>query len=154
MSFLSNNFIVNISPGDKIIILQNSLNINVGGFKVRFFQKAMTEGKLLWINLSDLLLSLEFSSEIDAKQALANLSSAIEQLLPNHLNASGDKHFAFNQTVSSNTWIINHNLGKYPTIAVTDSGGNVLIPDSIIYTSINSLTVTFTNPETGTIYCN
>lgn len=154
MAFSSINFIGAYNPTDKIIKLHNSLNIKVGGFKVEFFQKAMVEGKLLWINLSDLLLSLEFSSNTDARQALINLNQVIEQLLPNYISSTGDKYFSFTQNIPSGTWTINHNLNKNPSVTITDLGGSIIMPDNITYSTLNSLTITFTTPQAGTAYCN
>ena len=61
--------------------------------------------------------------------------------------------FIFNQTVSTNTWVINHNLGAFPAIAVIDSVGNFVIGD-IDYTNNVSLTLTFNTAFKGKAYLN
>lgn len=59
----------------------------------------------------------------------------------------------FSQTVASNTWSINHNLEKFPSIATVDSSGNLIIGE-VNYQNNNSLTITFSAPLTGTAYLN
>lgn len=65
----------------------------------------------------------------------------------------GDKSFTFTQSVAAETWSITHNLGKYPSVTVVDSGGNVVIGD-VEYTSVNALTCTFSAPFSGKAYLN
>lgn len=55
------------------------------------------------------------------------------------------------QSVSSNTWQINHNLGWYPNITVVDSAGSV-VEGEVDYTNENSLTLLFATPFSGTAY--
>jgi len=50
--------------------------------------------------------------------------------------------YTHSQTSSSNTWTITHNLGRYPSVTVVDTGGTVLTA-AITYNSANQLTVTF-----------
>ena len=46
------------------------------------------------------------------------------------------------QGAASATWTINHNLNRYPSVTVVDSGGNVVI-GTIVYNTTNRLTITF-----------
>lgn len=55
------------------------------------------------------------------------------------------------QGTSSATWTINHNLGWYPNVTIQDSGGSI-VEGEITYTSVNSLTVTFTGAFSGNAY--
>lgn len=57
------------------------------------------------------------------------------------------------QTVVSSTWTITHNLGKYPSVTVVDSGGNVIIGD-VKYVSENEVKISFTSAFSGTAYLN
>lgn len=47
---------------------------------------------------------------------------------------------------------VNHNLGRYPAVTVTDSAGDGIEGD-VAYTGINDLTITFSAPFSGTVYC-
>lgn len=56
-----------------------------------------------------------------------------------------------NQTTSSNTWTVSHNLGqKFVNVTVYDSTDNVIIPQSIVATDANTTTITFNTAITGT----
>ena len=35
----------------------------------------------------------------------------------------GDKHFTYEQAVASDTWVINHNLNKFPSVSLVDTTG-------------------------------
>lgn len=65
-----------------------------------------------------------------------------------------DKNFVFEQAIASDTWVIEHNLSKYPSVMVVDSAGNAQIPDEIQYNSENKITVTFISAFAGTAYLN
>jgi len=64
-----------------------------------------------------------------------------------------DKHYAHTQTSASSSWSINHNLDKYPSVVITDSGGNKVMGD-INYIDEDNLTVTFTASFSGRAYLN
>ena len=64
-----------------------------------------------------------------------------------------DKTYTFVQSTSSKVWIINHNLNKYPSVVVVDSGENVVVGD-IQYNDLNTLTINFTAEFSGFAYLN
>ena len=55
------------------------------------------------------------------------------------------------QGVSSDTWVIAHNLGFHPNVTVQDSAGNI-VEGEIAYTNTNSLTVSFASAFSGKAY--
>jgi len=63
--------------------------------------------------------------------------------------------FIFTQAVSANPWVVVHNLGRYPSVTVTDSN---VIPRVVVaqvdYDSINQVTITFTGAQAGKAYLN
>jgi hypothetical protein len=80
--------------------------------------------------------------------------------LPAHLvtkayadTAGADKNYVHNQISAATTWTVLHNLNKYPTVNVIDSGNTVVLGD-IVYNSLNQLTVTLSALSTGKVYCN
>lgn len=73
--------------------------------------------------------------------------------IPVSTEAGGDKTYIHKQVIASNTWEITHNLYKYPSVSVVDTGGNAVIGD-VEYTSLNTLVITFTAPFSGTAYLN
>ena len=58
------------------------------------------------------------------------------------LYIAGSATYAHNQNSVSNTWVIVHNLGKFPSVTVVDSGGTV-VTGNVVYDSNNQITLTF-----------
>jgi len=56
--------------------------------------------------------------------------------------------FEFYQSTPSDTWVINHGLGRYPVVRVF-IGNTEVQPASITFTSINTVTLTFSTPQVG-----
>ena len=54
----------------------------------------------------------------------------------------GNITFTHNQTSTSNTWVITHNLHRFPSVTVVDSGGTIVM-GTIVYNSNKQLTITF-----------
>jgi hypothetical protein len=65
---------------------------------------------------------------------------------------TGDS-FTFTQAVPSSSWSIPHGLGRYPSVAVSDSTGR-LIEGDVQYLSTNTLTIDFSGAFAGTATCN
>ena len=65
----------------------------------------------------------------------------------------GDLTYVHNQVATSASWSVAHNLAKYPTVAVVDSGNNVLLSD-VHYVDANNLTVGFGAATSGKVFCN
>jgi hypothetical protein len=55
------------------------------------------------------------------------------------------------QSISSNIWVINHNLNFLPNVTVADSSG-AICEGEIEYTNSDSLTLTFTGAFSGKAY--
>ena len=58
-----------------------------------------------------------------------------------------------NQTVSSSTWSITHNLNKYPSVSIVDSSNEEVIGE-VEHINANSLTVKFSAPFSGKAFLN
>jgi hypothetical protein len=65
----------------------------------------------------------------------------------------GDKHVTFTQGTPATSWSIVHNLGKFPSITVVDSGGTVIIGE-YVQVSNNEVTLNFTHAFAGAAYLN
>ena len=76
----------------------------------------------------------------------------LEEVLDSKLSEK-IKPFVFTQSVSSRTWEIEHNLEKYPSVSIVDSGGNQVMGD-VTYNSDNKLTVNFSSAFSGKAYLN
>jgi hypothetical protein len=61
--------------------------------------------------------------------------------------------YIHSQMSASAEWTINHNMGKYPSVAVVDSAGNAILGE-VQYINENSLVVGFSAPFAGKAYLN
>lgn len=61
--------------------------------------------------------------------------------------------YIHNQSTPATTWTITHNLGKYPSIVVVDSGGTV-VQGGANYVSVNLLVITFSAAFSGRAFLN
>lgn len=65
----------------------------------------------------------------------------------------GDKTHNYTQAVASDVWTINHNLEKYPSVTIIDTGGSE-VEGELTYVDINTIIITFTAAFTGNAYLN
>ena len=68
-------------------------------------------------------------------------------------NIVGDKTYRHIQGSPSNTWVITHNLNKYPSVTVQDSAGSIVLGE-ITYNSLNNITLTFSGSFSGQAHFN
>jgi len=54
----------------------------------------------------------------------------------------GDITYTHNQSSASDTWTINHNLNRFPSVTVIDSG-NTIVQGTVVYNSNKQITLTF-----------
>ena len=54
----------------------------------------------------------------------------------------GDITYTHSQTSTSATWIITHNLNRFPSVTVVDSANTIVI-GTVVYNSNKRLTITF-----------
>lgn len=69
------------------------------------------------------------------------------------LSSQGSSTFEFTQGVPSTVWNINHNLGKFPSISVIDTG-NTIVTGEYIYTNNNNVVLNFSAAFAGKAYLN
>lgn len=62
--------------------------------------------------------------------------------------------YIFEQGIASDTWIVEHNLDKRPSITVVDTSGNTQMPDEISYNSDNKIILKFVSSFAGWAYLN
>lgn len=61
--------------------------------------------------------------------------------------------YVYEQGIASNTWEIEHNLGKYPSVTIVDSAGTIFTA-SVEYNSDNVCTVYINGATKGKAYLN
>jgi len=54
----------------------------------------------------------------------------------------GDITYTHNQSSTSDTWVINHNLHRFPSVTVVDSA-ETIVQGTVVYNSNKQLTITF-----------
>lgn len=64
-----------------------------------------------------------------------------------------DLNFIYTQVSAASVWSITHNLGKFPSVSVTDSADNLVIGD-VRYIDENQLIIDFTASFSGKAYLN
>ena len=69
------------------------------------------------------------------------------------LGVIDDKTYVYTQTTSTDVWNIQHNLNKYPSVTVVDSGDSVVVGETV-YIDNNNIQITFSSAFSGKAYCN
>ena len=59
-----------------------------------------------------------------------------------------DKNYLHTQTIASDTWIIVHNLNKYPAVSVMNSAGEEVVGE-VTYDNVNQVTIKFVGAFKG-----
>jgi len=67
---------------------------------------------------------------------------------------STDKSFTHTQNASSNSWTINHNLGKKPSVTITTLATGAQVIGEVTYTNNNTLVVSFAAAVSGIAHLN
>lgn len=69
---------------------------------------------------------------------------------PLSVTPGGSDFYIHNQTNAAATWVINHNLNRFPSaVTLLDNTSRVFLTD-VIYSSLNVVTVVNSTPTTGT----
>lgn len=67
--------------------------------------------------------------------------------------AGGSYSYIHSQDLAAIFWTVAHNIGKYPSVTVVDSGGTVVYGD-VEYIDNMNLTIRFSAMFSGKVYCN
>ena len=76
---------------------------------------------------------------------------AVQNEMADHIDAiesAPPDSYLHEQGVPSTTWSVTHNLNGTPSVDVVDSAGTAWY-GSVVYTSLNTLTITFGAPFSG-----
>jgi hypothetical protein len=69
------------------------------------------------------------------------------------ITGTGDKHYLHTQGTPQMVWTVVHNLGKHPSIMITDSAGTQVFGECH-QLSLTTLELNFSLAFAGTCYCN
>lgn len=75
-----------------------------------------------------------------------------EMGIPGPPGAPGGAVYVHAQAAAAVEWIINHNLGYYPAITLSDTAGNV-VAAQLLNVSVNQARAYFNQPAAGTARC-
>jgi hypothetical protein len=89
----------------------------------------------------------------DVKYTAQTLTTDQQTQARTNIGAVNDKNYVYTQSTASASWVIAHNLNKYPSVSIVDSGGNMVMGE-ITYTDVNNLTITFSASFSGKAYLN
>jgi len=70
-----------------------------------------------------------------------------------NVNVSYTDTYVHVQGLPSSSWVVTHNMNKYPSVTVIDSASNE-VEGEVTYNSLNSVTITFSGSFSGTAYFN
>jgi hypothetical protein len=93
------------------------------------------------------------TSETDVKTYITDLNGVPVPLNDEIGDIVGDKNFEHIQLSASNTWEIVHNLNKYVSVTIVDSGNNMVVGD-IEYESPDKVIIRFQASFSGRAYLN
>jgi hypothetical protein len=94
------------------------------------------------------------SNNVKLENPLYGVSLTLaERVIIDSKNNENDANYIHIQSSASNTWVINHNLGKYGSVTVVDDNSDVVIGE-IRYNTVNQVTLTFTSAFTGRAFFN
>lgn len=63
------------------------------------------------------------------------------------------EHYVHDQQTASATWVVLHNMNKYPAVNIVDTSNDIIMGE-VRYNSLNQLTITFTAAISGKAYLN
>ena len=88
----------------------------------------------------------------EVNEGLDNTTAVTPYTLQNAINS--DKHYTHTQAVASDTWVINHNLNKKPSISIVDSADTEIFGFKAEYLDLNTVRISFNGGFTGKAYLN
>lgn len=137
-----NEITINASGGSQVNLIDNLNTTTPGQGALDAHQGNVLKGMIP--NVVDDVTSTSTTAALSANQGY---------VLNNLINEKQDKNFYFTQTTASDTWVITHNLNKYPSATVIDSAGTEVV-GNITYNSLNQITITFSGAFKGSATLN
>lgn len=102
--------------------------------------------------ISKRIVAVTKSLEIIARSEVTRQIVTVA-LIPGPAGAGSDKNYMHDQMIASATWTVNHNLGKYPSVTIVDSSGNV-VEGAVQELTANQAILVFSAAFAGKAYFN
>lgn len=93
------------------------------------------------------------TGEIFHDNTLEGKGTSVDPLKVSESIISKIDTFVFDMGIASNVWEIEHNLDRYPSVSVVDSGNNTVM-GRVQYIDKNRLVIEFNGAFTGKAYLN
>ena len=125
---------------------------------------AVTYAKMQNLATGDRVLGATSAGVIGETQVVTDMiatDAVTEDKLANSLLAEidantskvTDKHHAHDQGNAAASWVVTHNLNKFPSVTVVDTAGSVVL-GQVTYNSASQVTLTFRSSFAGKAYFN
>tara|TARA_R110002074_G_scaffold140880_1_gene287236 strand:- start:2694 stop:3236 length:543 start_codon:yes stop_codon:yes gene_type:complete len=139
--FQNTSAFVNYLVGSDIIINEQKNLLQFGHFKINSYT-LITPG---FYNIGVTFIGGQGGFEDERFYDIDNfiLASSIQ----------GDLNFTYTQSSASAQWVIQHDLGKNPSVSVVDSAGSLVVGE-VSYIDNNNLIITFISAFSGKAYLN
>lgn len=141
------SFELNINPS-KVSQLENDLNFQT---KTEVDNAIAAESEIINTRIDNEVERLE--EEISQSVITVEGSALIDVSKDEQTVTISSKTFVFEQGIASDTWVINHNLNKKPSIILTTSSGEVF-EAARDYISANQVIIRLEAADTGYAYLN
>lgn len=153
---------VNTTAGPILLIIPNIKNSGFDLFPKRIYVNdvgGMAGTNKITIQGTANLVNGAFSTDIEVNfgsgECVVNSGSEwlINKSTDNGTPPVSDKNFVYTQGLPALVWTVVHNLNKRCAVQIVDNVFNE-IEGKITWDSLNQVTVIFTKPKTGYVYCN
>ena len=108
---------------------------------------------VVWALANPVLGQGEPGFELDTGKLKVGDGSTAWNSLGYMMENLADKTYEHTQSAPADVWAVTHNLNKFPSVTVIDSGGSEVEGD-IAYDSLNQITITFSAPMGGKAHLN
>lgn len=104
----------------------------------------LSQGEPGWDTTNDIFKIGDGTTPWNALPAVSDVSTNVET---HHHTVN------FTQDTPATDWVINHGLGRHPSVSVVDTAGSVVFGD-VNYLSDNTIVVSFSSATAGKAYLN
>lgn len=133
---------------EKVSQLENDLNYQTGE---QVAESIQAESDVINARIDEEVQTI--NAELDTKVSDVVATGVIEATREENIITLKSVNFVFEQGIASDTWVIEHNLNKYPAVTVTDSAGTQFAA-RVIYDSLNQCTIYMNGATKGKAYLN
>jgi hypothetical protein len=150
----ADDFYVGTSTLDKVVeVLEAKCNIYAYGkltplYSDLVYNNSISSVSPYFLKATPLALGLGMTGSADFTGA-----SVIINLDYTYIKEQVRDYYLHDQQVASASWVVTHNMNKYPSINIVDTANDIIMGE-VRYNSLNQLTITFTAAVSGKAYLN